>query len=205
MFKTIAFPHLVLLAFEVNRGDAFGSCLGRSYHTFSVWFFFTAAHVERIFTSQVALIPCFGFSLIAGSGKLALRLFLIFEERSSYWIYGLIDFHFLGDICLNGAFFFLFLLFFRRIDQLLFKKVLFFIVTRQSLGFVDERMETMLHPSVTFAAVHALRTVWCLDWLYFIEKIPMWTLLWFVTVNWRFSSVVLNIVSIGAFSSIVTE
>jgi len=61
----------------------------------------------------------------------------------------------------------------------------------------------VLHPAMTFVAVHSSRTIACLNGLYFVEKVPMRAFLRLVVIQGRFSSVVLDIVSIGAISPVV--
>ena len=57
---------------------------------------------------------------------------------------------------------------------------------------------------MAFVALHPGRTVRGLNRLDLIQKVPMRALLRFVVIKGRLSSVVLNVVSVRAFSSVMT-
>ena len=61
----------------------------------------------------------------------------------------------------------------------------------------------MLHPPMTLVTVHARRTFGSLDGLDFVLEIPMWTFFRFVVIYRRFSSVILDIMGVGAISPFV--
>lgn len=203
----------MLFALEVDGRYAFGSCFCGCHDTFSGRFFLAAAHDEGVLAAEVALVAGLGLGLIAGFGKLAFRLFLVLEEQGilfileegrSHRVDGLVGFHFFGDVGLDAAFLFLFLFGGLVLAQFLLEYLFFFAgASDYSFGLVDQGVEAVLHPSVALVAVHSCWAFRGLNRLYFIEEVPVRTLLGFVVVEGGFSSVVLDVVGVGTVSAVV--
>lgn len=62
----------MLLAFEVDGRYLFGGEVSCSNDALSVGFLLVVAHVEGLLTAKVAVVACYGLSLVAGLGKLPL-------------------------------------------------------------------------------------------------------------------------------------
>ena len=202
VLKTVALPQLMFFAMEVYWRYLIRSVFYSIFDTFSVIFLLRSTGIKWLLTPNIAVIACFWFSLMACFRILSFWLLFI-EERSSYWINSLTGSF---DFFLNYHFYVAFPLFLRLLGiiQLLLKNILFLDIPLPiSFWFIDLRMIAVFHPPMTLITLHTRWTLWCLDGLYFILEVPMWTFLRFVVIHCRFPSKILNIVSIGTLSSIM--
>ena len=204
---TLTLPQFMLLFLKVDWWYFFCCQLYLLDPALPSLHFFTITHVERFFTSNIALISSFWFCLMTSFRKLSFWLFLILEERSTNWIDSLISLHLFSLFSndrLNVTFLFLLLL---CLACQLFLNQFFFFGYWLELIFLleDRRMITMFHPSMTLVAVHSSRTLWSFNRLNFVLEVPMRTFFRFVMIHQWFSSIILNIMSIGAISSFVTK
>lgn len=72
--------------------------------------------------------------------------------------------------------------------------------------FINLRMISLFHPSMTFCTVHALLTSWILNWFQLFIEIPIGTFLGFIIgTSKRISPKILNIMSINTARPIMLQ